>query len=115
MAESETSTVTKAEFEAAIGHEVDIEDYKIIEEVYTWHPTIDSYCAKGMEQVATIYKWPGGIRILKDMLPTARHYRDCLKVGRKALAEMRRSKTIMDEARSEVARLRQQGRVKSNE
>ncbi len=99
--------MTKAEFEAMIGREVDIEDYKVIEEVYAGHPTIDSYCAKGWEQVATIYKWPGGIRILKDMLPTARAYRDCLEAARKVLAETRRQNAIMDEAQSEMAQLRQ--------
>lgn len=99
--------MTKAEFEAAIGHEVDIEDYKVINEVYTWHPTIDSYSEKGREQVATIYKWPGGIRILKDMLPTARAYRNCLEAARVARAEKERQSAIIDEALSEMARLRQ--------
>ena len=45
------------------------EEYEIIEYVYARHPIID--CNNGKQQIADIYKLPGGMRIIRDMMATA--------------------------------------------
>lgn len=60
----------KEEFEQRIGAPISDSDYKVIETVYTYHPVIDNVLGK--DQIATIYK-AGGMRIMRDMLPTAEH------------------------------------------
>lgn len=45
------------------------EDYAVIETVYATHPAIGP--VKGKDQIATIYNLPGGMRIIRDMVPTA--------------------------------------------
>ena len=45
------------------------EDYNVIEEVYTNHPSISN--TNGKAEISTIYNLPGGMRIIRDMLPTA--------------------------------------------
>ena len=62
--------MTKTEFEERIGKTVSESDYKVIETVYTFHPVIDNVLGK--DQIATIYK-AGGMRIMRDMLPTAEY------------------------------------------
>lgn len=57
----------KQEFEKLAG-EVSAEDYKDIEFVYTYHPSIEN--VNGKEQIASLYKM-GGMRIIRDMLPSA--------------------------------------------
>lgn len=46
------------------------EDYEVIEFVYMYHPSISDY--NGKDQIATIWKLPGGMRIIFDMLGTAK-------------------------------------------
>lgn len=43
-------------------------DYKDIEYVYTWHPSIDA--VRGKEQIAYLFT-EFGMRIIYDMMPTA--------------------------------------------
>lgn len=59
----------KEEFEKISGVQVTPEEYEIINTVYTWHPTIEN-CG-GKEMIAELYNL-GGMRLIKDMLPTAK-------------------------------------------
>ncbi|NBK25356.1 MAG: hypothetical protein EOM68_25455 [Spirochaetia bacterium] len=60
----------KDEFLQAAGIEnISQADYEVIELVYTHHPSIDN--SNGKKQIATIYNLPGGMRIIRDMVPTA--------------------------------------------
>ena len=43
--------------------------YKEVEFVYTWHPSIDE--VSGKSQIASLWDI-GGIRLIRDMMPTAR-------------------------------------------
>ena len=47
------------------------EDYNVIEEVYVNHPSISNKA-----EIAAIYNLPGGMRIIRDMLPTANKARE---------------------------------------
>ena len=58
----------KEEFENLIGEKVDSKDYKVIEFVYCYHPSIPA--VEGKKQIAAIYKI-GGMRLINDMVPTA--------------------------------------------
>lgn len=60
--------MTKQEFETRIGQQVSTEDYKKIEQVYTFHPSIDN--VNGKDQIAMLYS-TFGMRIIADMLPAA--------------------------------------------
>lgn len=59
----------KHEFEERLGSQVTESEYKDIEFVYTFHPVISN--TEGKTQIAQLYKI-GGMRLIKDMLPTAR-------------------------------------------
>ena len=54
----------KHEFESRIGAEVTPEEYKIVEHVYTWHPSIPN--VGGKDILAQIYKL-GGMTVIMDM------------------------------------------------
>lgn len=54
----------KHEFESRIGAEVSPEEYKIIEHVYTWHPSIPN--VGGKDVLAQLYKL-GGMIVIMDM------------------------------------------------
>lgn len=67
------------------------EDYKLIDFVYTWHPSIDP--VGGKDEIAAIYNI-GGMRIIRDMLKTAEraqeiedeqfyHKKDAVRSGRR--------------------------------
>jgi hypothetical protein len=60
--------MTHEEFEAKLGSKVSDADYAIIERVYTFHPVISN--TKGKQQIVDLYKI-GGMRVIKDMIPTA--------------------------------------------
>lgn len=60
----------KHEFEAIVGCEVTRDDYEIIELVYTYHPSIGP--CNGKVQIANIFNLKGGMRIIKDMVATAK-------------------------------------------
>lgn len=59
----------KQEFEQLIGGKICDENYSIVEVVYATHPSISA--ENGKVEIANIYKLPGGMRIIKDMVPTA--------------------------------------------
>lgn len=61
--------MTKHEFEEKLGNQVTEKEYKDIEFVYTFHPSISN--TEGKTQIAQLYKI-GGIRLIRDMIPTAR-------------------------------------------
>ena len=63
----------KAEFEKILGHEVTQQDYNRIEFVYNFHPSIPE--TGGKETIAKLYEI-GGMRLIKDMTPTARIAKD---------------------------------------
>lgn len=56
----------KQEFEERIERTVTDEQYKVIEEVYMWHPSIRN--TSGKDEVAELYK-SFGMTIFHDMLP----------------------------------------------
>ena len=60
--------MTRQEFESRIDSNVTAEEYSLIEYVYTFHPSISN--TEGKDQIAGIYKI-GGMRLIKDMIPTA--------------------------------------------
>lgn len=59
----------KQEFEERIERTVTDEQYKVIEEVYMWHPSILN--TSGKDEVAELYK-SFGMTIFHDMLPRAK-------------------------------------------
>lgn len=59
----------KHEFEERLGKPVTEKEYKDIEFVYTFHPVISN--TEGKTQIAELYKI-GGMRLIKDMIPTAK-------------------------------------------
>lgn len=59
----------KHEFEEKLGKSVTESEYKDIEFVYTFHPSISN--TEGKTQIAKLYEL-GGNRLIKDMIPTAR-------------------------------------------
>lgn len=61
--------MNKQEFEEKIGGWISVEQYRDIEFVYTWHPNVN-----GKEVIAQLYKL-GGMRLIKDMMPTANAWR----------------------------------------
>lgn len=60
--------MTKQEFESLVGKTIGIDDYRIIELVYEFHPSISE--TEGKKQIADLYKI-GEMRIIQDMRPTA--------------------------------------------
>ncbi|MBR3232041.1 MAG: hypothetical protein IKF75_05125 [Lachnospiraceae bacterium] len=65
--------MTKQEFEKISGKTVSQGDYANIEFVYQFHPSIPN--VGGKEMIAELYNL-GGMRLIKDMLPTARTNKD---------------------------------------
>lgn len=59
----------KHEFEKKLGKPVTRKEYKDIEFVYTFHPSVSN--TEGKKQIVELYKI-GGMRLIKDMMPTAR-------------------------------------------
>ena len=64
--------MNKQEFEEKIGGLISVEQYRDIEFVYTWHPSVLN--VNGKEMIAQLYKL-GGMRLIKDMMPTANAWR----------------------------------------
>lgn len=75
----------KSEFQERINRSITDSDYAIVEYVYTWHPSIDPN--KGKDQIAYLYD-NFGMRIIRDMLPTAEKSEDLLKRIEKLNAEV---------------------------
>ena len=66
--------MTKFEFLEASGLKgIPDSEYDIIETVYTFHPSIDA--VKGKKQIAELFLL-GGIRLIRDMVPTAMKARE---------------------------------------
>ena len=60
--------MTRQEFEQRLGWSVSENEYRNIETVYTFHPSISE--TAGKDQITYLYK-TFGMRIIEDMLPTA--------------------------------------------
>lgn len=75
----------KAEFEAMIGKSVTDEEYKVIEEVYTWHPAIND--TTGKDQMKTLYT-QFGLGVIRGMLPVAEKMEKLDGERRKLLAQL---------------------------
>ena len=82
----------KSEFEKILGHEVTPRDYNLIEFVYNFHPSIPE--TGGKETIAKLYEI-GGVRLIKDMLPTARIAKDLDERLHKMRLEVARTQEIM--------------------
>lgn len=59
----------KCEFEAIAKTPITNENYKKLETVYTYHPSISA--TQGKQQIAYLYD-NFGMRMIEDMLPTAK-------------------------------------------
>lgn len=64
--------MTQDEFENLINSKISVADYRIVEIVYANHPSISE--DNGKKEIAAIYNLPGGMRIIRDMLPTSSAY-----------------------------------------
>ena len=95
--------MNRYEFEAHIETTVSADEYKVIEMVYTWHPSISG--VNGKNEIAAIYKLPGGMRIIRDMLPTAKARADLEIELTAAAAELERARAARDAVREKIAAL----------
>lgn len=84
----------KREFEEMIEHPVSDAEYRVIETVYQWHPSVKE--VSGKEEVAELYK-SFGMAIFHDMLPRAEKNRELENKLRHAQAEVERIKAEMEE------------------
>ncbi|MCX4304590.1 MAG: hypothetical protein OSJ69_02175 [Acetatifactor sp.] len=84
----------KREFEKMIEQPVSDAEYKVIETVYQWHPSVKE--VSGKEEVAELYK-SFGMAIFHDMLPRAEKNRELESKLRHAQAEVERIKEEMEE------------------
>lgn len=78
----------KREFEERIERTVTDEQYKIIEAVYMWHPSIRN--TSGKDEVAELFK-SFGMTIFHDMLPRAKKAKELdeqLRVAQRAVAKI---------------------------
>lgn len=84
----------KQEFEERIERTVTDEQYKVIEEVYMWHPSIRN--TSGKDEVAELYK-SFGMTIFHDMLPRAKKAHELDELLRNAQREVQRIKEEIEE------------------
>lgn len=84
----------KREFEEMIEQPVSDAEYKVIETVYQWHPSVKE--VSGKEEVAELYK-SFGMAIFHDMLPRAEKNRELERQFLHARAEMERIRAEMEE------------------
>ena len=89
----------KEEFESRIGQEVTWDDYKIIDTVYTWYPEEMS-----KDGIAEIWKI-GGMRVIKDMYPTAARMVDIDSRIRKAQKDKAEALRLAKEADAQLTHL----------
>lgn len=75
----------KAEFEKLIGKTVTDAEYKVVEQVYTWHPAIKD--TTGKEQMKVLYK-DFGIGVIKGMIPVAEKMEELDSKRRKLMAQI---------------------------
>lgn len=79
----------KQEFEKLIENPVTDAEYKVIETVYQWHPSVSN--VSGKEEVAELYK-SFGITIFYDMYPRAEMACDLEKKLQRAQSEVEKIK-----------------------
>lgn len=84
----------KHEFEERIERTVTDEQYKVIETVYMWHPSVRN--TSGKDEVAELYK-SFGMTIFHDMLPRAQKARELDELLRKAQREVQRIQEEIEE------------------
>lgn len=89
----------KEEFESRIGQEVTWDEYKIIDTVYTWYPEDMS-----KDRIAEIWK-VGGMRVIKDMYPTAARMVDIDSRIRKAQKDKAEALRLAKEADAQLTHL----------
>ena len=82
------------EFEERIERTVTDEQYKVIEEVYMWHPSIRN--TSGKDEVAELYK-SFGMTIFHDMLPRAKKAHELDELLRNAQREVQRIQEEIEE------------------
>lgn len=84
----------KQEFEDRLQQTVSDDDYKVIEHVYTFYPTLSE--VDGKNQIVTLFKI-GGMRLMHDMYPSAileQSYKDDIKKKEMELYNLRESYKI---------------------
>lgn len=84
----------KREFEEMIEQPVSDAEYRVIETVYQWHPSVKE--VSGKKEVAELYK-SFGMAIFHDMLPRAEKNRELERQFLHARAEMERIRVEMEE------------------
>ncbi len=84
----------KREFEEMIEQPVSDTEYRVIETVYQWHPSVKE--VSGKEEVAELYK-SFGMAIFYDMLPRAERNCELEKQLRHAQTEVERIKGEMED------------------
>lgn len=89
----------KEEFESRIGQEVTWDDYKIVDTVYTWYPEDMS-----KDRIAEIWK-VGGMRVIKDMYPTAARMVDIDSRIRKAQKDKAEALRLAKESDAQLTHL----------
>ena len=89
----------RREFETIAGVQVTPEEYKKIEFVYNWHPSISETEVK--MQIATIWNI-GGLRLIQDMEESARHAKaigDQIRDAKDELASLEKELTLLKEGK----------------
>lgn len=84
----------KHEFEERLGYAVPQEDYRIIEEVYMYHPICS--CENPKQKIADIYR-VGGIGLISEMLPMARKCAVAENTMRTAFSAAEKARNAYDE------------------
>lgn len=87
----------KREFEKRIEQPVSDAEYKVIETVYQWHPSVKK--VSGKEEVAELYE-RFGMAIFQDMLPRAEKNRELENQLRHKQAEAKQIRVEMEELSS---------------
>lgn len=92
--------MTKQEFKALTKRSFTDSAYADIETVYTFHPCISE--TEGKKQIASLYD-TFGMRIIKDMLPTAEKAREYESQIAQKRHELEALKDELDELRNPAA------------
>lgn len=87
----------KEEFEWIVGRDVPSRDYALVEQVYTWHPSIRE--AGGRDQMAVLYQ-TFGMPAISDMAETA-------GMMMSLDAELRRAQMHVEHLKTRIQRVRQ--------
>jgi chloramphenicol 3-O-phosphotransferase len=69
---NEDTAMTKKEFEELLGRSVSEDDYIAIEQVYMYHPAIET-----KRDAVNMYTCKAGMTVIEDMLPRSLRIRDC--------------------------------------